>query len=312
MTKKVGIVLSTYNGKAYIHEQLDSLLSQTISWAEIHAVDDCSTDGTDLTLLEYGHMNESITVEVNSNNKGWKRNFYDLLISDNHQLIFPCDQDDIWAPDKIEKMVEYMCHHPEIDVLASAVEPFGDSIQGRAGTGVIPKDYVKSNGIYTVDFSPWSLYVQRPGCSYCVRKSFIDQIKYYWKPTWPHDAVLWRFAAAKGSLGLIDEKLIRFRRHGDNASDRKRITKQSRIEDIDCYLEMLDKIRIFIIENNINSTRSLFFIDKASHWFIARKAFLKKGSLSLLRKVLQGKSLYATQQGLYVDIILSISSRITL
>ena len=38
---KISIVLSTYNGKAYITEQLDSILNQTRK-----ADEDCSTDNT--------------------------------------------------------------------------------------------------------------------------------------------------------------------------------------------------------------------------------------------------------------------------
>ena len=43
---KLSIVLSTYNGKAYITEQLDSILNQTRKADEVLIFDDCSTDNT--------------------------------------------------------------------------------------------------------------------------------------------------------------------------------------------------------------------------------------------------------------------------
>lgn len=43
---KISIVLSTYNGKAYITEQLDSILNQTRKADEVLIFDDCSTDNT--------------------------------------------------------------------------------------------------------------------------------------------------------------------------------------------------------------------------------------------------------------------------
>ena len=41
---KLSIVLSTYNGGAYITEQLDSILNQTRKADEVLIFDDCSTD----------------------------------------------------------------------------------------------------------------------------------------------------------------------------------------------------------------------------------------------------------------------------
>lgn len=43
---KLSIVLSTYNGGAYITEQLDSILNQTRKADEVLIFDDCSTDNT--------------------------------------------------------------------------------------------------------------------------------------------------------------------------------------------------------------------------------------------------------------------------
>ena len=43
---KLSIVLSTYNGEAYITEQLDSILNQTRKADEVLIFDDCSTDNT--------------------------------------------------------------------------------------------------------------------------------------------------------------------------------------------------------------------------------------------------------------------------
>jgi glycosyltransferase involved in cell wall biosynthesis len=43
---RISIVLSTYNGGAYITEQLDSILNQTRKADEVLIFDDCSTDKT--------------------------------------------------------------------------------------------------------------------------------------------------------------------------------------------------------------------------------------------------------------------------
>lgn len=52
-SKKISIVIATYNGEKYLREQLDSLYSQTRKPDEIVVVDDRSTDGTREILEEY-------------------------------------------------------------------------------------------------------------------------------------------------------------------------------------------------------------------------------------------------------------------
>ena len=45
-TKKIAILLATYNGEQYICEQLDSLIAQTFDNYTIYVHDDGSTDNT--------------------------------------------------------------------------------------------------------------------------------------------------------------------------------------------------------------------------------------------------------------------------
>lgn len=54
-----------------------------------------------------------------SRTKDGRKNFksgFDLATGD---YIFPCDQDDIWHFDKVEKMVECMENNPKIELLAA-------------------------------------------------------------------------------------------------------------------------------------------------------------------------------------------------
>ena len=50
---KLSIVLSTYNGEAYITEQLDSILNQTRKADEVLIFDDCSTDNTPQIIEQF-------------------------------------------------------------------------------------------------------------------------------------------------------------------------------------------------------------------------------------------------------------------
>ena len=49
----ISIAMATYNGEKFIREQLDSILTQTITDWELIVCDDVSTDSTTAILEEY-------------------------------------------------------------------------------------------------------------------------------------------------------------------------------------------------------------------------------------------------------------------
>ena len=74
----------------------------------IHILDDCSKDETPELIRKYiidNNLSGWKLIE-NQTNQGWKKNFklgFDLATGD---YIFPCDQDDIWHLDKVQKMTD--------------------------------------------------------------------------------------------------------------------------------------------------------------------------------------------------------------
>ena len=101
----VSVVLGTYNGEAYLQDQLRSVLAQTYPALEIIAIDDGSRDRTVDILREYAARDPRMRVTVNERNLGFIRNFEKGCRLARGEYIALCDQDDYWFPDKIEKMV---------------------------------------------------------------------------------------------------------------------------------------------------------------------------------------------------------------
>lgn len=102
---KVNIIMSTYNGEAYIEEQLNSLLNQTYQNIRIYVRDDNSSDRTLTILQDYERANK---IELfTGENLGFCRSFFELLreVQDGDYWSF-CDQDDIWNKEKIERAVK--------------------------------------------------------------------------------------------------------------------------------------------------------------------------------------------------------------
>ena len=104
----VSIALCTYNGAAYLTEQLDSLVNQTYTNIEIIVVDDCSKDNTFNILSDYAARYPQFKLHKNEQNLGFVKNFERAAGLCTGELIALCDQDDIWHHQKIALQVEAM------------------------------------------------------------------------------------------------------------------------------------------------------------------------------------------------------------
>lgn len=103
----ISVVIATYNGEKYIREQLDSILAQTLMPNEIIVSDDGSTDRTWEVLEEYKKRYPSLFhLFRNSGEHGPHHNFKHAFQFVNCDLVAPCDQDDIWMPEKLEQSVD--------------------------------------------------------------------------------------------------------------------------------------------------------------------------------------------------------------
>ena len=100
---KISIALCTYNGSKYLTEQLESLKNQTVKADEIIVCDDRSTDNTVEILEQYKDI-LNIKIFINEFNLGTTKNFEKAISLCRGEIIFLCDQDDIWESNKIEKM----------------------------------------------------------------------------------------------------------------------------------------------------------------------------------------------------------------
>ncbi|MDO4902905.1 MAG: glycosyltransferase [Limosilactobacillus sp.] len=210
---KTSIVVSTYNGENYILDQLDSLRNQTLSPDEVLIFDDGSSDNTGKIVNDYinTHHLDNWTFKVNEQNKGWRRNFMEGMWSSRGDIVFPCDQDDIWMIDKLERMTKVMEENSEIQLLASNYVEFFDNGKTKLGPwnhkNVLEKITLKNN----------YMSVDAPGCVYCIRKQLLDQSKEYWREEFGHDTLLWRMAELSQTLYVLNVPTIKWRKHNDSS-----------------------------------------------------------------------------------------------
>ena len=102
MTRGITVLLSAFNGEAYIGEQLDSILSQTLRPHAVLVRDDGSADRTPEILARYA--DEGKIRLLYGRNVGFKESFRLLLTACPEEDDFAfSDQDDLWLPDKLER-----------------------------------------------------------------------------------------------------------------------------------------------------------------------------------------------------------------
>ena len=114
MIDKVTVYLSTYNGEAFLDEQIDSILRQEGVSVRLIVRDDGSSDRT-IELLEKYRTMKGVTF-YRGNNLGYAKSFLTTLKNDAGQesgYYAFSDQDDIWLPQKLKCGINKLKNFPQ-------------------------------------------------------------------------------------------------------------------------------------------------------------------------------------------------------
>jgi glycosyltransferase involved in cell wall biosynthesis len=120
--RRISVVVPTYNRAQLIQEAIDSVLRQTAPVDEIIVVDDGSTDSTCELVRAYGDpvilLRDNHRGAAAARNRGFARATGDWTAF--------LDSDDVWAPTKLEKQLQYLDRHPECGFVHTGYYEFGD------------------------------------------------------------------------------------------------------------------------------------------------------------------------------------------
>ena len=158
-------------------------------------------------------------------------------------LVFPCDQDDIWMPHKIATM-EKLSRIIPLSCLTSDDRLF-----------MILENRKRSNKtewkLEKQQFSEKIFSIRYPGCTYCIRKSFVEISKKHWQFDFPHDAMFWRMGMFSDTLYSYNESLIHWRKHQDSTftkeSNRNR-TFSKKKDSLDYAMRVVNDLEDFVNE----------------------------------------------------------------
>jgi glycosyltransferase involved in cell wall biosynthesis len=203
----VSVVLGTYNGEAYLHEQLRSILAQTWPALEIIAIDDHSSDRTVDILREYAAREPRISVVVNEQNLGFIRNFEKGCRLAGGKYIALCDQDDYWFPEKITKMVNAIGPYPMVycdsDLCDEALRPLGRRIS----------DLVHYQSFD--DCRQLCVFSRMYGHATLITRDLFEKASPFLEEV-PHDGWLAYHATLYGGVLYLPEVLVKYRQHAGN------------------------------------------------------------------------------------------------
>ena len=200
--------MATYNGGKYLQEQLDSFVAQTRRPDELVITDDGSTDDT-LEVIKRFAQDAPFKVvwSQNKENLGYAGNFNAALMKTTGDLVFLSDQDDVWFPDKIERL-EGLAETDQRTFVFMNDATLTDA-------NLVDTGLTKLGQIYAVGFEDRHFVM---GCCSAIRREFLDlclPIPFDF-PT--HDDWIVGIAGGLGRKRIIRDVLQYYRRHGSNES----------------------------------------------------------------------------------------------
>ncbi len=239
-TPAVSVVLCTYNGARFVAEQVRSILAQRPAPLELVVGDDDSRDDT-VAIIEREvaaarAADPAVTTELvvrrHAPGLGVVGNFADAMAACRGDLMALSDQDDVWAPDKLARLVplfeadaRLQLVHTDARLVDAAGAPLGLTLLEALEVTAAERAGLQRGDAFAV-------LLRRnlvTGATVMLRRSLVEQAAPF-PPEWVHDEWLAAIAAAQHehALRLVPEPLIDYRQHGANEIGARRPTMADR------------------------------------------------------------------------------------
>jgi rhamnosyltransferase len=224
---RIAVLMATYNGEQFVRMQIESLLAQTMTGWTLYINDDGSTDATPDIINEYAAKYDNIVVMGREGGMGACHNFLGMLCTVEAEYYFLCDQDDRWAPDKMEKEMKIMRetekHGKETPVIVHC-----DLRVVDRQMNLIHESFNRYAGVYPHLLNRFDHSVEPyiTGCTMLLNRAAHDAVVYPATLATMHDAWITLCTLKAGGMTiLIDEPLVDYRQHGSNTLGARDIKK---------------------------------------------------------------------------------------
>jgi glycosyltransferase involved in cell wall biosynthesis len=207
---KVSVCMAVYNGELYLDYQLQSILDQTQKVDEIIIVNDCSVDKSK-EIIERFSSKLPIKYIENERNLGVIKSFEKALENISGDIIFLCDQDDYWVPEKVQKTI--LCYDEKHHAVLSSYD-YMDS----------ENNVTPNKNRFKGDLSLLNTVIKNPfiGCCLSFKKELVECILPIPDNVPMHDSWIGVQALIKSEVYYIPEPLLYYRRHATNVTGVRR------------------------------------------------------------------------------------------
>ena len=211
----IDIVMGTYNGAAFLEEQIESLRVQTVRDWRLIVRDDGSSDDTVDLLRQASRRDTRVSLVCDDlGNLGFNRNFLHLLALSHAPYVMFCDQDDVWMPQKIELTLKEMLSAQRQNAARPALVHC-DARVVDANLCELRSRFIGSRGrrpgMSSVLFANCA-----QGAASMLNGPLRDEVLKF-QPLLPYDWHCALVAQALGTRLFVDEPLLFYRQHSHNA-----------------------------------------------------------------------------------------------
>lgn len=200
--------MATYNGAKYLQQQLDSFVGQTRLPDELIVSDDCSTDQTVEIIQRFAKVAPfDVILNRNEENFGYAGNFNRALMNTTGDLVFLSDQDDVWFPEKIQRVAQVAEKSNALVIMNDA----GLTDASLNDTGLTKLGQIRSGGLSRSSFVM--------GCCAAIKRDLLSLCLPIIEGYRAHDKWIGEFADGMKRKKIIPEVMQWYRRHEFNESN---------------------------------------------------------------------------------------------
>lgn len=299
---KVSVIISNYNYAQYLSAAVDSVLMQTYKDIEIILVDDGSKDNSHEAIEKLQQKAPNIIRAIFQTNQGQGAAFNTGLEAASGDVVAFLDADDVWKPNKLERIVETFSQSDCVGVMHQM-----DNIDGN-GNLINPSSKLKKllldEDLAKIIVETGNAWNFPPTSGLAYRRSIL-------KTVFPIGSTKWRLCADGcliyctaflGKIKTLNEVLGSYRIHGKNnfSIQKTKIEEDQKEEQnllgiemtnqyINEYLQRIGYPRRVDLSKNLQYRRTVYY----------RNGKWNAREMLAISRLILGWRFYTTQERVY-------------
>lgn len=304
----VTVLMSVFNSEEYLKAAIDSILSQTFKDFEFIILDDGSTDGSIKIIQDYASIDQRIVLIQNDTNLGLAASLNKGILAAKGRYIARQDADDLSAPTRLAKQIEFATKNPELDVIGAncyVIDIAGDIVFENSSFSSLNK-----NELSQILLRRQAIFAH--GTAFIKKEKLIEVGLYDDRFYFVQDAELWLRMLKNGAkFNTLNDTLYSYRK-APVANPKRKKTKEEfnkvlQMIYVDCESAETVDLELKKIMSKLNSLpKSAYSYYMSAYWqSLANASYLNNGkaknSYSYLYKAIRERnqiSNYAKYLGL--------------